>query len=299
MHHARVQQLLAHLPNSSCSPNFTNASFFQSTENRVKIDIKDEIAVVSLNRPNKKNALDGPMFKALNEAGEFLRAASGVRVVVLTGEGSSFCSGIDLASLGMLSKGTGMSTLMQPYDKRGITHIAQQVTFIWQELPMPVIAAVQGHAIGGGCQLALGADIRFVHPDTQLSIRETFWGIIPDMGATMYLRNLGVRDDVAKELIWTARIFSGTEAHALGLATRLSSDPLAEAMSLAAELCGRSPDAIRAVKRLLNRPQHAVVAAQFQEERHEIGSLIGTPNQVEAVASGMQKRVPKFRDAKI
>jgi len=271
-----------------------SAAPFRATQDRVKLDVKDGIAVVTLNRPDKKNALDPAMFAALAEAGHYVQTTPGVRVVVLTGEGPSFCSGLDLAALKGLNKEA--STLMQPYDKRGITHTAQQVTWAWQELPMPVIAAIKGHAIGGGCQLALGTDIRFVHPTTELSIRETFWGLIPDMGATVYLRNLGVRDDIAKELIWTARLFTGTEAHALGLATHLSNDPLASAMALATELCSRNPDALRAGKRLLNRSQNMLAPAQFQEERTEIRALIGTPNQLEAVMSGMQRRSPKFTD---
>ena len=123
---------------------------------------------------------------------------------------------------------------------------------MWQELPVPVIAAVHGHALGGGMQIALGADIRIVHPDTQLSVREVHWGLVPDMTGTLVLARL-VRPDVAKELTFTARIFSGTEALTLGLATRLSDDPRSDAMALAGEIAGRSPDAVRAAKALFDR----------------------------------------------
>ena len=138
---------------------------------------------------------------------------------------------------------------------------------------MPVIAAVHGHALGGGIQLALGADIRIVHPDTQLSVREVHWGLVPDMTGTFFLAQL-VGVDVAKELVFTARVFDGREAHTLGLATRLSDDPVGDAMALAREIAGRSPDAVRGAKRLLNGLFNAGAAEQFAAVRGEIGALI-------------------------
>ena len=166
---------------------------------------------------------------------------------------------------------------------------------MWQELPVPVIAAVHGHALGGGLQIALGADIRIVHPDTQLSVREVHWGLVPDMTGTLFLSRL-VRPDVAKELTFTARIFDGREAAALGLATRLSEDPVAEALELAAEIAGRSPDAVRGAKRLFNRLANEGAAEQFAEERREIADVIGTPNQVEAVMASVENRPARFGD---
>ena len=160
---------------------------------------------------------------------------------------------------------------------------------------LPVIAAVHGHAIGGGIQIALGADIRIVHPDTQLSVREVHWGIVPDMTGTMMLSQL-VRSDVAKELVMTARMFDGREAHALGLATKLSDHPYDDAMAMAREIAGRSPDAIRATKSLLNGLFNAGAAEQFAAERRYIGSLVGKPNQVEAVTANFEKRSPAFVD---
>ena len=136
-----------------------------------------------------------------------------------------------------------------------ITHLGQQVCWVWQEVPVPVIAAVHGHALGGGIQIALGADIRIVHPDTQLSVREVHWGLVPDMTGTLMLSQL-VRADVAKELVFTARVFDGREAHALGLATRLSETPYDDAMAMAREIAGRSPDAVRGAKALINGLLH-------------------------------------------
>jgi enoyl-CoA hydratase/carnithine racemase len=176
-----------------------------------------------------------------------------------------------------------------------ITHLGQQVAWAWQEVPVPVIAAVHGHALGGGIQIALGADIRIVHPQTQMSVREVFWGLVPDMTGTFVLSRL-VRPDVAKELTFTARVFSGEEAYALGLATRLSETPYDDAMVLAAQIAGNSPDAVRGAKALFNGLVNAGAAEQFADERRVIGSLIGSPNQVECVMASFEKRQPAFAD---
>ena len=118
---------------------------------------------------------------------------------------------------------------------------------MWQEMPVPVIAAVHGHALGGGLQIALGADIRFCAPDAQLSVREVHWGLVPDMTGTYVLRQL-VRPDVAKELVFTAKVVSGEEGYELGLVTHLTPNPLDDALALAREIAGRSPQAVRGRK---------------------------------------------------
>jgi enoyl-CoA hydratase/carnithine racemase len=176
-----------------------------------------------------------------------------------------------------------------------ITHLGQQVAWVWQEVPVPVIAAVHGHALGGGIQIALGADIRIVHPDAQLSVREVHWGLVPDMTGTLTLSRL-VRPDVAKELTFTGRMVTGREAFDLGLATRLSETPRDDALALAREIAGRSPHAVRGVKALFNRILSDDAAAQFAQERAVIGSLIASPNQIEAVMANFEKRPPAFTD---
>jgi enoyl-CoA hydratase/carnithine racemase len=266
---------------------------------RVTISIVDGVADVRFNRPDKRNALDGDQFVAIAQAGEQLKHDTSVRAVVLSGEGPSFCAGLDFGSFQQMAGGGGPSSAdgnpgsMQ--DGR-ITHLGQQVAWVWQEVPVPVIAAVHGHALGGGIQIALGADVRIVHPDTQMSVREVHWGLVPDMTGTLMLGQL-VRADIAKELVFTARVFDGREAHAIGLATKLSDDPRADALALAAEIAGRSPDAVRAAKALINRLLHQEAAAQFAAERQYIGSVIGRPNQVEAVMANFEKRPPNFAPA--
>jgi enoyl-CoA hydratase/carnithine racemase len=273
---------------------------------RVHISISHGIADVKMIRSDKRNALDGAMFTALAEAGERLKTEPGVRVVVLSGEGSSFCAGLDFSSFTQMAGGGGGGGNGGGNGDGGgnpgsmapgrITHLGQQVCWVWQELPVPVIAAVHGHALGGGIQIALGADIRIVHPDTQLSVREIHWGLVPDMTGSLMLSQL-VRADIAKELVFTARVFDGREAHAIGLATKLSETPYEDAMAMAAEIAGRSPDAVRGAKQLINGLLHEKAAGQFEAERRIIGSLIGKPNQVEAVMSNFEKRPANFVDA--
>ena len=267
------------------------------SEERVSITITDGIADVRMTRADKRNALDAAMFEALAAAGERLKTEPGVRVAVLSGEGSSFCAGLDFATMSALAGGGDRPEGGNPGAmKEGrITHLGQQVCWVWQEVPVPVIAAVHGHAIGGGIQVALGADIRIVHPDTQMSVREIHWGLVPDMAGTMLLSQL-VRADVAKELVLTARMFDGREAFAMGIATKLSERPYDDAMAMARAIADRSPDAVRAGKALLNGLFNQGAAEQFAAERQAIGSLIGRSNQQEAVKANFEKRSPNFID---
>ena len=265
---------------------------------RVTVTLSEGIADVRMSRPEKRNALDGAMFLALAEAGERLKTERGVRCVVLSGDGPSFCAGLDFASFQMMAGGdlsTDDSGSPAAMKEGGITHLGQQVCWVWQEVPVPVIAAVHGHALGGGLQIALGADIRIVHPDTQMSVREVHWGLVPDMTGTLMLSTL-VPADVAKELVFTARIFDGREAKSMGLATRLSDSPLDVAMTLAGEIADRSPDAVRGAKTLLNRLYNDGAAEQFAAERRTIASVIGQPNQIEAVMANFEKRPGVFAD---
>ena len=278
-------------------------------EDRVTISVVDGIADVKMNRADKRNALDNAMFTSLNAAGEYLKTLDGVRVVVLSGEGASFCAGLDFSSFAQMAEsGAQANAADKKPDKKPdersdmnagamvdgrITHMAQQVCWVWQEVPVPVIAAVHGHALGGGIQIALGCDIRIVHPDAQLSVREVHWGLIPDMTGTLMLSRL-TRPDIVKDLVFTARVFSGREGYEMGLVTRLSESVHADAMTLAKEIAGRSPEAVRGAKKLINLLANNGAAEQFAAERATIGQLIGTANQAEAVMSHFEKRPPNF-----
>jgi enoyl-CoA hydratase/carnithine racemase len=263
---------------------------------RVRVTIADGMADVRLSRPEKRNALDPAMFAGLITAGEQLRDEPSARVVVLSGEGPDFCAGLDFDSFQAMASGERPSATVQPPTGDGPARAAgQRAAYVWAELPVPVIAAVQGNALGGGLQVALGADIRIVAPDARLSVMEIKWGLIPDMTGTQLLPEL-VGRDVAKELTYTGRVVSGEEAVAIGLATRSDPDPLAAALALAKEIAGRSPHAIRAAKRLLDMAGRVDLATGFAAEQAEIGALMGSPNQTEAIAAAFDKRQPVFAD---
>lgn len=262
---------------------------------RVIVSKQDGVADVRLNRPEKMNALDPAMFEGLVGTGKALAADRSLRAVVLSGEGRAFCAGLDFASfMGMAGSQRPARNLLDR-DAGAVANYAQQAAYVWTELPVPVIAAVHGVAYGGGLQIALGADIRFVAPDAKLSVMEIKWGLIPDMSGTQTLRHL-VRLDVAKELTFTGRIVSGSEAVALGLATHVSTTPRDDALTLAREIAAKSPDAVRAGKRLLNSAGVVSVTDGLLMEETLQHSLIGKPNQLEAVQANMQNRAPKFKD---
>ncbi|MEU9022881.1 crotonase/enoyl-CoA hydratase family protein [Actinomadura sp. NPDC048394] len=277
---------------------------------RVTVHVHEGVADVRLNRPDKLNALDIATFEALAETGDALAADPSVRAVVLSGEGRAFCAGLDFANFAAMagdgpsggdggSGGQRFKRLLSDITDREpgrITNLGQQAVHTWHELPQPVIAAVHGHALGGGFQIALGADIRIVAPDAKLSVLEIRWGLVPDMTGTAALLRL-VGEDVAKELTFTGRMVTGDEAVRLGLATRTADDPRAAATELAREIAGKSPDAIRAAKRLLNRAaEGGDLAGQYLEESRELGALRGSPNQAEAVRAYFEKRPPAFTD---
>ncbi|MBR0782310.1 crotonase/enoyl-CoA hydratase family protein [Bradyrhizobium iriomotense] len=268
-------------------------------EERVSISISEGVADVRLVRADKMNALDQAMFEALVAATDRLSKDKSVRAVVLSGEGRAFCAGLDMGRFAaMKEKGgngiPGGENRDLTVRTHGQANFPQQAVWGWRQLPVPVIAAVHGVAFGGGFQLALGADMRFLSADARMSVMEIKWGLVPDMAGTPILASL-VRDDILRDLTYTGRIFSAQEAMTYGLATRICDDPRAAALEVAREIAGKSPDAIRAAKRLLNNlsvdPGPALLAESVEQQK-----LIGSPNQTEAVRSNLEKRAAKYAD---
>lgn len=263
----------------------------------------DGVVELQLVRSDKMNALDPAMFDALIDAGTRLCSDADVRAVVIAGRGKAFCAGLDMQSFERMGDGAGTSVLGDGaagadllVRTHGIANAAQQVAMVWRAVPVPVIAAVHGVAFGGGLQVALGADMRIVAPDTRMSVMEIKWGLVPDMAGMVLMRELA-RTDVVRELTFTGRVFTGEEALQIGFATRLSSEPLADALALAHEIAVKSPDAIRAGKRLLNASLDLGAAELLMAESVEQKRIIGSPNQTEAVRANMEKRAPRFRAA--
>jgi len=252
------------------------------------------VAEIRLNRPAKKNAVTLELLAALVEACDALGREPGLRAVVLSGEGGDFSAGIDLSVLiGFAGDLDAVkSEMLTPPD--GIANRFQAPAKAVMDLPVPVIAAIEGVCFGAGFQIALAADFRIAAPDARLSIMEGKWGLIPDMGISLSLPRL-MPADRAKAVIMTARIMSGSEALAEGLVTRVADDPRDAAMAFANELAARSPDAIRAGKALVDGLWEGRLVDGLRLEAELQAALMGAPNQVETVMAQMQKRDPVYK----
>ena len=267
---------------------------------RVRLSREGGVASVELHRPEKRNALDQGMFEGLREAALRIADDPGVRAVVLYGAGGCFCSGLDFSTFGAMAdegldaESEEIAAAVRDRSPAGANR-AQQIAWLWQEVPVPVIAAVEGAAFGGGFHIALGADLRLVAPDARIAFVEISWGLVPDLSGTQALRRL-VPLDVAKKLIFTGEVISGASAVGLGLGTELSDQPIEDAMTLANTIAGRSPDAVRAAKKLLNESALVPVAEGLANEMAASSKLMGSPNQIEAVTAKLQKRPPRFGD---
>lgn len=264
----------------------------------VTLSVAEGIADVRLNRPDKHNSLTLDMFSAINDATTRVARDPAIRVIVLSGNGPSFCAGLDVSLMRELAKGhahaaAAMDQLFAHDDRQ--ENRAQRTAYAWKTMPVPVIAALQGVAYGGGCQIALGADVRIAGPDVRMSLMEIRYGLVPDMGMTQTLRDL-VRMDVAMELVLTGRIVEAEEARSLGLVTRIAPAPLDAAFALARSIAGCSPHAVRAAKRLLNESWRADAGTGLALEETLQSALLGSPNQMEAVNAVLQKRAPSFAD---
>ena len=259
----------------------------------VIIEIKDFIAHVQLNRPEKYNALNPDMFQAILEAGQSIVDDTSIRAVVIFGAGRGFCAGLDFESFEEMVSGDAAQTLFSRPDGSPANN-AQLVSLIWKQVPVPVIAAVHGAAFGGGLQIALAADIRLAAPDARFSVMEIKWGLVPDITGTQTLRDL-VRLDVAKELTFSGRIVEAEEALRIGLITRICDDPLTEAWKMSKEIIDKSPHAIVAGKHLLEEAWHGSLANGLKLEETLQRTLIGSPNQMEAVMANFENRAPRFQ----
>lgn len=259
---------------------------------RVTTETRDHIAFVTLTRGDKMNGVDQAMAEALIETAHGLAEDESLRAVVLSGEGRAFCAGLDVASFAALAGGDPEEIVMPR--THGNTNMYQELVLAWRKLPVPVITALHGVAYGAGFQLALGADVRIADPETQFSIMEMKWGLVPDMGGMVLLPQL-MRSDVLRLMTYTAEPVSAEQALGWGIVTELSDDPLAAATKLAGTIASKSPSAIRAAKRLIEvaesgAGEDAVLVAESREQ----ADLIGKPHQMEVIAANMQKRAPKF-----
>ncbi|MEI1688622.1 crotonase/enoyl-CoA hydratase family protein [Acinetobacter baumannii] len=236
----------------------------------LRIEKNNGIATVYLNRPDKRNAMSFALLKELVSTAKAIQKDRDIRCVILTGEAQVFSAGIDLSDLNNPKNSVfAIWELVKPGQS-----LFQKAFLIWQNLPVPVIAALEGYCFGAGMQLALAADIRIAHPDTKMSIMESRWGLVPDMGLTRSLKGL-IGVDLAKELTLTARVFDGNYAKDIGLVTHLSENPLEKANAIALEMLQRSPDALTAAKRVLDAMEHQPEKSLRLEKIWQLKLLLG------------------------
>ena len=277
---------------------------------RIKLTVKEHVAHVVLARADKMNALDTQMIEGIESVGEIIKADKTIRAVVLSADGEHFCAGLDKSNFTSLLENANMSldsdkqSVSKAGHKKsiklverthGIANVYQYVVWMWRELTMPVIVAIQGITFGGGLQLMLGGDCRFASPNSRFSILEMKWGLIPDMGGLQIMRNL-VRDDVIRMLSYTAQEFTAEQAKEWGFITDIVEDPVAHAIGLADEIARQSPDAIRATKKVIGESYRLSVEEGLLLEAQEQDKLLGKTNQVEAVMSQLYGRQAKFVD---
>lgn len=277
-----------------------------TADGTVVLTRRDGVAEVLLNRPDKRNAVNDEMYAGLLRAAAQLRTDNTVRAIVLAGEGPAFCAGADTSTFDLM-RAHGRDAQWRPADAddaaAAIVDVAglrlgrgQRAALVWRTMPVPVIAAVQGTAVGLGLQLALGADIRIAAPNATLGAFEIRWGLAPDSGGTQLLPAL-IGADRAMELCVTGRPVTGVQALEYRLVTSLADDPLRAAHELARSIAGRNPEAVRSVVRLIRMGAPPLSQDALVAEREEMVANIGRPNQREAVAAAREGRAPTFADA--
>lgn len=232
-------------------------------------------AIIALNRPTKKNAMNFVMMGELLQVANRLKSDPNIGAVILTG-GEDFCSGLDLATFGsprLVIKAT--YELIKPTPS-----LFQKVCLVWQSLPMPVIAVIDGVCLGAGLQLALGADIRISTPKARFAILEAKWGLVADMGLTHTAK--GIASDKLKELAMSARMIDGDTAKDFGLVSHTDSDPMQKALALCDEFATRSPDAVLAAKRLITDMHRTSHWQLYQEKLWQL-KLLASTNRKRAI----------------
>jgi enoyl-CoA hydratase/carnithine racemase len=256
-----------------------------SESSKILTEVKGHIAYVYLNRPEKLNGLDMPMFTQMVATAKKIRKNRSIRVVILSGKGSSFCAGLDFSAVSKNPSIVAKIFLKWPWTRM---NLAQKIAHCWRDLPIPVISVVHGNCFGGGMQIILATDYRIAKPDANLSIMEMKWGLVPDMSGMVTLSRL-TRIDIAQELIMTGRQFSAKEGYEYGLISKLSDDPMKDAEELAKLVAEKSPDAVAASKYLLKKTWKADTRIALLWERWVQARILFRKNQRIAMKNGLSK----------
>lgn len=249
--------------------------------------VQDGIGLVRLNRPNKLNAIDAVMARELGELVAAVRADHGVRVLVFTGNGRAFCAGADIANLNSFSNGGEFMSFIE----------SLQVTLnALEDLDRPVIAAINGLAFGGGCELALACDFRIMAEEASIGVPEILIGVLPGGGGTQRLPKL-LPPAIAKQMVYLGEPLKAGQAAAFGLINAVvpAAQVLDTAMEWARRLLKQPPLALRAAKILVHTGINADMKTGIEAERMAMAFLFGTEDRHEGMGAFLAKRAPEFK----
>lgn len=264
--------------------------------NAVLLSTENDIALVTLNRPEKRNALTLEMLETLLDHQQTIAKDPHLRAVIIKGAGKSFCAGLDMMSV--IQNPQQIKKLLTPISKQ-LGNLVQAAACGWQTLNIPVIAVLHGHVLGAGLQLALGAHFRYAEvTETQLSIKEIHWGLIPDMGISNMLPELAPRDRIL-DWVLTGRDILVEEALNYHLITQASENPLEQALDFVQHIACKSPDAISAALHLFKDQRQRTAAENLKTEALLQEKLLGQPNQLQAVEAKLTKKRPEFKPSRL
>lgn len=282
----------------------------QAAHSNVIFAIDQGVAHVEIDRAEKLNSLTREVFEDLVEVGLALKESPEVRAVVLSGRGRAFSAGLDFTEMSRLAQdGTATTSAAEAGAGSAATTggavdvgerlgsaraLAQKAVHVWSLIEVPVIAGIRGPALGGGMQIALGADIRIAGKGVQLSLMEIKWGIIPDMCGTQLLPRL-VGPGTAKKLIATGEAIGAEEALRIGLVEELAEEPVERALELAADIAGKSRSALVWAKKLVDLSYEADLATGLDAEQEALASLIGTDEQREVVTERLARMAKRSK----
>ena len=254
----------------------------------IRYGVHDGVATITLARPEKRNAINAQMFTELGDAAARASNDPGIRVVLVTGEGESFSAGIDVLLLNQLSGTRGARF-------RSFVRTAQRPHFILASMDKPTVAAVQGHAVGAGFQLALACDIRLAAEDVRFAMLEVKFGLIPDLGGLHRLTRV-IGPARTKEIVWTGRNLGAEEAERLGLINRVvSPDALEkEAEAFVRELVAAPPLPLSLTKTLIGRAHETSLETSLERDAQAQAACIESEDHREAIEAYMEKRPARF-----
>jgi 2-(1,2-epoxy-1,2-dihydrophenyl)acetyl-CoA isomerase len=254
----------------------------------LRYGVHDGVATIELARSDKRNAINAQMFGELGDAADRAASDPGIRAVLVKGQGSAFCAGIDVTLLGQLGGTRGARF-------RSFVRTAQRPFLTLAQMDKPTVAAVQGPALGAGFQLALACDLRVAAEDARFAMLEIRFGLVPDLGGTHRLARL-VGPARAKELVWTGRTLEPDEAERIGLVNRVvPTETLSkETEALVREIVAAPPIPVSLTKSLLGRSLETPLETAMERDAQAQAMCIETEDHREAVAAFLEKRPPRF-----